>query len=74
MFKIMSSFLCIAILLTSNTLHDDLICLLNKIEIASLKQYLSYANVYTGSRSKSKNQLIEMVIYGFMCDKIIINW
>ena len=58
----MSPLLCIA--------TDYLTCFLNKVEGTSLKKYLRYANTYTGSRIKSKNQLIEMIIYGFMCDKI----
>ena len=51
-------------------LHDELISFLNQVESTSLKQYLRYANIYTGSRIKSKNQLIEMFKYGFMCNKI----
>ena len=66
----MSVFLSIATLINSNLPHDDLISFLNKVESTSLKQYLTYANIYTDSRVKSKNQLIEMTIYGFMCDKI----
>ena len=69
-FKIISAFLCIATLLNSNISHDDLISFLNKVESTSLKQYLRYANIYTSSRIKSKHQLIEMIIYGFMCNKI----
>ena len=66
----MSAFLCMATVLNSNIPHDDLISFLNQVESTSLKQYLRYANVYTGSRIKSKIQLIEMIIYGFMCDKV----
>ena len=67
----MSVFLCIATLLSSNLTLDDIISFLNRVEINSLKQYLQYAKIYTGSGIKSKNQLIEMIIYGFMCEKII---
>ena len=66
----MSAFLCIATILNSNIPHDDLISFLNKVESTSLKQYLRYANIYTGSGIKSKHQLIEMIMYGFMCSKI----
>ena len=48
----MSAFLCIVTVLNSNIPHDDLISFLNKVESTSLKQYLRYANVYTGSRIK----------------------
>ena len=66
----MLAFLCIETLLNSNILHDNLISFLNKVVSTSLKQYLRYANIYTGSRIKSKHQLIEMIMYGFMCNKI----
>ena len=66
----MSAVLCIATLLNSNIPHHNLISFLNKIESTSLKQYLRYANIYTGSRIKSKHQLIEMIMYWFMCNKI----
>ena len=54
----MLAFLCIETLLNSNIVK------------ASLKQYLRHANICTGSRIKSKHQLIEMIMYGFMCNKI----
>ena len=53
----MSAFLCIATLLNSNMLHDELISFLNKVESTSLKQYLRYANIYTGSRIKTKKSI-----------------
>ena len=66
----MSAFLYIATLLNQNILHDELISVLYKVESSSLKQYLRYANIYTDSRIKLKHQLIEMIMYGFMCNKI----
>ena len=66
----MPAFLCIANLLNLNIPHDYLISLLNKVESTSLKQYLIYANIYNGSRIKSKHQLIEMIMYRCMCNKI----
>ena len=51
----MSAFLSIATILNSNIPYDDLISLLNKVESTLPKQYLRYANVYTGSRIKSKS-------------------
>ena len=35
-----------------------------------LRQYLRNAKVYTGLSSKNRKHLIEMIIYGFKCDKI----
>ena len=66
----MSAVLCIETLLNLNIPHDNLISFLNKIESTSLKQYLTYANIYTGSRIKSKHHLVEMIMYWFMCNKI----
>ena len=66
----MSAFLCIATLLNSDLPRDNIISFLNRVEVSSSKQYLRYAKIYTGSRIKLKNRLIEMIIYGFMCDKI----
>ena len=66
----MLAFLCIETPLNSNIPLDNFISFLNKVVSASLKQYLRYANICTGSRIKSKHQLIEMIIYGFMCNKI----
>ena len=66
----MSAFLYIATLLNSNISHDELISVLYKVESSSLKQYLRYANIYTDSKTKLKHQLIEIIMYGFMCNKI----
>ena len=66
----MSAFLCITTLLTSDLPRDDIISFLNRVKVSSLKQYLRYAKIYTGSGIKLKNQLIEMIIYGFICDKL----
>ena len=66
----MSAFLCISTLLNSNIPHDYFISFLNRVESTNLKQYLRYANIYTGSKIKSKHELIEMIMYGFMCNKI----
>ena len=65
----MSAFLWMATLLNSNIPHDNLISFLNKVESISLKQYLRYGNIYTSSRMKSEHQLIEMIMYSFMCDR-----
>ena len=66
----MSAFVCIATLLNSKTPRDQIISFLNTIQSNSLKQYLLYANIYSGVGPKTKNQLIEMIIYGCMCNKI----
>ena len=66
----MSAFLYFPTLLNSNTPHDYLISFLNRVEKTSLKKYLRSANIHTGSTIKSKHQLIEMIMYGFMCNKI----
>ena len=35
-----------------------------------MRQNLKLAKIYSGVPLKTKEQLIEMIIYGFMCDKI----
>ena len=67
----MSAFLCIATLLNSNIPKEDIIKVLNRVEINILKQYSDHAKIYRGSSTKSKKKLIEMILYGFICDKII---
>ena len=66
----MSAFLCIATLINSNLPRDHIILFLGGAETNVLRQYLWNAKVYTGLSSKNKKHLIEMIIYGFMCDKI----
>ena len=66
----MSAFLCIATLLKSNVPKEHIIKFLKKVESDCLRQKLKLAKIYSGVSSKTKNQLIEMIIYGFMCDKI----
>ena len=65
----MSAFLCIATLINSNLPWDHIISFSGGIETNMLRQCWRNAKVYTGLSSKSKNHLIEMMIFG-KCDKI----
>ena len=66
----MSAFLCIATIINSNLPWDHIISFSGGIETNMLRQCWRNAKVYTGLSSKSKNHLIEMMIFGFKCDKI----
>ena len=63
----MSAFLCVATLLKSNIPQEHIIKFLNRIESDCLRQYLDHAKIYSGRSSKTKKQLIEIIIYGFSC-------
>ena len=57
-----SSFVCISILVKSNTSKNCLINYLNKVSNKSLRRYLRRANIYDGISNKIKSDLIEMII------------
>ena len=62
--------MCIATLINSNLPRDHIIFFLGGAETNMLRQCLRNAKVYTGLSSKNKKHLIEIIIYGFMRDKI----
>ena len=65
-----SSFVCISILVKSRLPKNYLINYLNEVSSQSLRSYLRLANIYDGNSNKKKSDLIEMIIYGCMNDKL----
>ena len=43
---------------------------MNEVSSQSLRSYLRLANIYDGNSNKKKSDLIEMIIYGCMNDKL----
>ena len=67
---IYSSFVSIATLVKSNLGERCLINILINISSQALKDYLEYGKIYKGASSKKKNDLIEMIVYRYITDKI----
>ena len=67
----MSSSICIAELIKSQIPRCCIISFLNKIDSKHLLECLHYSKVYCGSERKKKIHLIEMIVYGNICNKII---
>ena len=67
---IYSSFVSIATLIKSNLGERCLINILINISSQALKDYLEYGKIYKGASSKKKNDLIEMIVYRYITDKI----
>ena len=65
-----SSLVCIGILVTSNISKHCLIKFLNEVSSSALRIYLGAAEVYDGNANKKKSDLIEMIVYGYMNDKL----
>ena len=65
-----SSFACISILVKINISKPCLINFLNELSSKLLRGYFKLANIYDGSYNKKKSDLIEMVIYGCINDKL----
>ena len=65
-----SSFVCISIFVKSNIPKNCLINYLNEVSSKSLRSYLRQANIYDGISNKIKSDLIEMVIYGCINEKL----
>ena len=57
-------------LINSNLPRDDIISFLSGVETKMLRQYLRHEKFILANHQKTKKYLIEMIIYGFMCDKI----
>ena len=65
-----SLFVGISILIKSNISEKCLVNMLMNISGQSLRIYLKLANIYDGISSKKKTDLIEMIVYGYMNDKL----
>ena len=65
-----SSFVGISILVKSNISERCLVNILTNTSSQSLRSYLKLANIYDGISSKKKNDLIKMIVYGYMNGKL----
>ena len=65
-----SSFASIASLVKSNLDERCLINILMNISTNALFEYLECANIYKGASSKKKTNLVEMIFYGHITNKI----
>ena len=65
-----SAFVSISILVKSNLGERCLINTLMNISSQALRSYLRLANIYDGNSNKKKTDLVEMVVYGCMINKI----
>ena len=66
-----SSLVCIGILVKSNISKLCLINFLNQVSSSALRKYLGAAEVYDGNADKKKSDLIEMIVYGKLKNKIV---
>ena len=69
-----SSFVAISTVTKSNIGEQCLINILMNISTESLRDYLKCANIYKGNTSRKKNDLIEMIVYGCITDKLNKEW
>ena len=65
-----SSFVAISTLIKNNIGEKCLINFLMNISAQALRDYLECANIYKGNSSKKKTDLIEMILYGCITDKL----
>ena len=65
-----SSFLAIATLIKSNLGEKCLINILMNISSDALRDYLECGKIYKGASSKKKTDLVEMIVYGHITDKL----
>ena len=68
--KMNSSFTAISILVKSSISRQCLINFLNGVSSQSLRGYLKLANIYDGNSNKKKSDLIEMINYGCITNKL----
>ena len=66
-----SSLVCTGILVKSNISKLCLINFLNQVSSSALRKYLGAAKVYDGNANKKKIDLIEMIVYGKLKNKIV---
>ena len=65
-----SSFVSIATLLKSNLGEQCLINILMNISTNALSDYLECAKIYKGASSKKNTNLVKMIVYGHITNKI----
>ena len=65
-----SSLVAISILVKNNISRQCLINFLTDISSQSLGSYLRLSNIYDGNCNKKKTDLIEMVVYGCITNKL----
>ena len=65
-----SSFVEISTLIKSDIGENCLVNFLVNISTQALRDYLKSANIYKGEASKKKNDLIEMIVYGCITNKL----
>ena len=65
-----AGFFMISILVKSNLSDKCLIKALYSIDCKVLRNYLGLAEIYDGNNNKSKSDLIEMIVYGYIKDKL----
>ena len=65
-----SSLVAISILVESNIIRQCLINFLMDVSSQSLRSYLRLANIYDGNCNEKKTDLIEMIVYGCITNKL----
>ena len=65
-----SSFVSIATLVKSNLGEKCLINIVMNISTNALSDYLECAKIYKGASSKKNTNLVEMIVYGHITNKI----
>ena len=65
-----SSLVAISILVKSNISRQCLISFLMDVSSQSLRAYLKLANIYDNNCNKKKTDLIEMILYGCITNKL----
>ena len=68
--KMNASFVMISILVKSNLTDKCLINALYSIDSKALRNYLGIVEIYDGNSGKSKSDLIEIIVYGYIKDKL----
>ena len=65
-----SSIVAVSTLVKSDIGEKCLINILMNMSTQALKDYLKSANIYKGNASKKKTDLVEMIVYGCVTDKL----
>ena len=65
-----STFVAISTLIKSNIGEKFLITFLMNVSSQSLRDYFQCANIYKGTSPKKKSDLMEMIIYGCITEKL----
>ena len=64
--KMNASFIMISVLVKSNLSDKCLISALYSIDSKALRNYLGIVEIYDNNSSKSKIDLIQMIVYGYI--------